>query len=59
LAALSAHFRAVELAAAVSIALFIALALGKLLVPPRFSATRSAFVFIGLLCLFLLWNPHP
>jgi hypothetical protein len=55
--ALTTHYPAVELAAAVSMALLIALSLWKRLVPPRFSAMRGAFVFIGLLCLFLLWNP--
>jgi hypothetical protein len=55
--ALGTHNRAVELAAAASAVLLIALSLWKLFVPPRFSMDRSVFVFIGLLCLFLLWNP--
>jgi hypothetical protein len=56
-AAMSTHSRAVKLAAVASMVLLIALSLWKLLVPPRFSATRGAFVFVGLLWLFLLWNP--
>jgi hypothetical protein len=55
--ALRTHNPSVELAAAVSMALLIALSLWKLVMPPRFSATRVAFVFVGLLYLFLLWNP--
>src|SRR5262249_4418106 len=50
-AAQSTHSRAVELAAAASLVLLIALSLWTLLVPPRYSATRVAFVFVGLLCL--------
>jgi hypothetical protein len=57
LAALSTHYRAVELAAAAWLALLIALSLWKLVVPPRLSATRCAFVFAGLIWLFLLWHP--
>ena len=57
IAALSTHSRAVELVAVASLALLIALSLWKLLVPPRLSATRCAFVFAGLLWLYLLWHP--
>lgn len=44
-----------ELATALSLALLLALSLWKLLVPPRFSATRSAFVLVSLIGLFLLF----
>jgi hypothetical protein len=55
--ALSTHSRAVELAAVALLALLTALTLWKLVVPPRLSATRCAFVFASLLWLFLLWHP--
>ena len=44
-----------KLATALSLALLLALSLWKLLVPPRFSATRSAFVLVSLIGLFLLF----
>jgi hypothetical protein len=48
------HSQGVELAAMSSFALLLALSLWKLLVPPRYSTTRCAFVLIGVLCLVLL-----
>jgi hypothetical protein len=57
IAALSIHAYAVELAAAASMALLIALSLWMLLVPSRLSATRCAFVLAGIIYRFLLWHP--
>lgn len=55
--ALETHYRAAELAATASVALLLAVSLWKLLVPPRLSVTRCAFVCIGLICVVLLFVP--
>jgi hypothetical protein len=44
-------------AAIMSIALLMAISLWKLLVPPRFSATRGAFLLAGVICIALLFPP--
>jgi cell division protein FtsW (lipid II flippase) len=54
---LGAHNRVVELAAGACIALLVIMSLWKLLVPPRFSATRGAFVLLSLICVWLLIHP--
>jgi hypothetical protein len=48
------HDLALGLVVAASIALLMGMSLWKLLVPPRFSATRCAFILIGLLSIVLL-----
>ena len=50
-----AHYQLWQLVATVAVAVLMGVALWKLLLPPRFSAKRSAFVVAGLLCLFLLY----
>lgn len=49
------HYQLWQLVATVAVAVLMGVALWKLLAPPRFSATRGAFVFTGLLCLVLLY----
>jgi hypothetical protein len=44
-----------RLVATTVVALLLGLSLWKLLVPPRFSATRVAYVIWGLICLALLY----
>ncbi len=57
MAAQSTLYQAVELAAAVAVALLmLALPLWQLFVPPRFSSTRGAFVLMGVISLWLLWR---
>ncbi len=51
-----ADTRVVELAATAPAVVLIAVSLWRLLVPPRFSVTRCAFVLVGLLCLVLLFT---
>lgn len=51
------HPRPAEIITAVLACILIVVALVKLLLPkPRFSATRGAYVFLGLLALVLLSN---
>jgi hypothetical protein len=47
LAAMATHYPAVDLAAATSAILLIALSLWKLVVPPRFSVMRGVNVFMS------------
>ncbi len=54
IAAMLTHHPATELAGAAATGLLIATCLWNLFVPPRFSATRCAFLCIGLVYLFLL-----
>lgn len=44
-----------EMAAASSLAVLLVLSLRKLLVPPRYSATRTVFVLVSIIGLFLLF----
>ena len=54
IAAMLTHHPTIEFTAAAATGLLIAICLWNLFVPPRFSATRSAFLCIGFLYLFLL-----
>lgn len=53
-ATLWTHNRLVEIVAASAVALLLAMSLWKLLSPPRLSATRCAFLLIGIVCIALL-----
>jgi hypothetical protein len=50
----AAHSRIVEIAAITAAAVLLVVSLWKLLLPPRLSATRGAFVVIGLISIYLL-----
>ena len=56
-ASLGTHNHVFELTATASVASLLALSLWKLFVPPRFSATRGAFVLISVLCVVVLGAP--
>ncbi len=48
------HAPLVERRAGAAIALLLIMSLWKLLLPPRVSATRCAFLLIGLICIVVL-----
>lgn len=51
------HSPITRLGAVVAIVLLLAVSLWKLLIPPRFSATRCAFVLLALIGIVLVVHP--